>query len=79
MNTTRLKSYFYRMEKTERKSFAEKCETTVGQLQQIISKNRTCNPGLAINLDRESAGEILCDELCPNVDFAYLRNQPLPI
>jgi DNA-binding transcriptional regulator YdaS (Cro superfamily) len=70
-----LKDYFLSLEKTEREIFAEKCGTTVGQITQIYTGNRTCNPSLAINFDRESNGAISCDELCPDVDFDYLRKQ----
>ncbi|WP_269527878.1 hypothetical protein [Acinetobacter baumannii] len=37
---------------------------------------RPCNPSLAINIDRESKGQVRCDDLCPDTDFDYLRRTP---
>lgn len=82
MNTARLKKFFYGLSEVSRESFAADCGTSSGQIKQIISGHRNCNPALAINIERESNGAVLCDELCPRVDFAYLRNtqaQALPV
>ena len=60
-----------------REKFATKCGTTLGYLKLVMYGNRKCSAALAINIDRESKGEITCDVLCPEVDFNYLRNQPI--
>jgi DNA-binding transcriptional regulator YdaS (Cro superfamily) len=73
MNTTSLKSYFYELSIEDREKFAKACGTTVGQLTQIMGNHRNCNPSLAINIERESNGKVICNDLCPNVDFDYLR------
>lgn len=70
-----LKDYFLSLSKKDRQLFAEKAGTTVGQIIQIYTGNRSCSAVLAINFDRESGGQIRCDELCPDVDFAYLTNK----
>ena len=70
-----LRDYFLSLTKDKRDDFAEKCGTTTGQIIQIYSGNRSCNPALAINFDRERGGVIKCDDLCPDVDFDYLRKQ----
>ena len=51
-----LRDYFLSLTKDKRDDFAEKCGTTTGQIIQIYSGNRSCNPALAINFDRESGG-----------------------
>lgn len=70
-----LKDYFLSLSKKDRQLFAEKSGTTVGQIIQIYTGNRSCSTALAINFDRESGGKVRCDELCPDVDFAYLMNK----
>jgi DNA-binding transcriptional regulator YdaS (Cro superfamily) len=74
MNTTPLRTYFYGLSPNERGDFALRCGTSPEYIIQIINKNRNCSAPLAINIDRESGGEVSCDELCPSADFAYLRS-----
>lgn len=74
MNTVKLRAFFYGLNKQDRENFAASCGTTVGMIVQIINKNSKCNASLAINIDRESCGFVLCDDLCPSADFQYLRN-----
>ena len=69
------KDFFFGLVKQDREDFAIKCGTTVGQMRQIAYGNRPCNPSLAINIDRESFGRVLCDELCPDTDWNYIRQQ----
>ncbi|MCU4709976.1 helix-turn-helix domain-containing protein [Acinetobacter pittii] len=76
-NTERLKVYLSKMTLEERKSFAKACLTTLGNLQQIIYVNKKCGAALAIRIDKESKGKVPCDELCPDVDFNYIRSQAL--
>lgn len=59
----------------ERVAFAIRCGTTLGYLKLVMYGNRNCNAALAIAIDRESKSAVVCDDLCPNVDFAYLRKQ----
>ncbi|MBF7693448.1 hypothetical protein I2F29_08570 [Acinetobacter sp. FNA3] len=59
----------------ERESFANRCGTSLGYLKAIMYGNRKCNPILAINIDRESEGNISCDNLCPEADFEYVRQK----
>ncbi|NHB56995.1 helix-turn-helix domain-containing protein [Acinetobacter sp. 194] len=75
MDTNKLRSFFYGLSKQDRESFAKKCNTSVGMIVQIINKNRSCHPTLAIDIDRESKSFVLCDELCPRTDFEYLRQR----
>lgn len=73
MNTTRLRAFFYGLSELERENFATRSGTTVGMVKQVIHGNRNCNPALAINFERESQGAVVCNELCPDVDFNFLR------
>jgi len=76
-NTEQLKAYLSKMTVEERKAFAKACLTTLGNLQQIIYVNKKCGAALAIRIDKESDGKVPCDELCPDVDFDYVRSQAL--
>lgn len=56
-----------------REAFAISCETTPGQLTQVAYKARRAGEKLAIAIERESGRKVTCEELRPDVDWAYLR------
>lgn len=56
-----------------KKAFAARCATTPGQLKQVAYGHRRAGEALAINIERESHGSVTCEELRPDVDWAYLR------
>lgn len=77
-----LKTYLYeKLPMGERDSFAERCDTSFGHLRNI-AYGKTCGESLAINIERESGGAVRCEDLRPDVDWAYLRStqpgQPKP-
>lgn len=75
MRILSLQQYFLSLSDEQKEEFAQVCKTSVGQIQQVMYGHRRCNPALAIAIDRESKGAVVCDDLCPEVDFAYLRKQ----
>jgi DNA-binding transcriptional regulator YdaS (Cro superfamily) len=54
-------------------AFAKRCDTTIGYLRQIAYGHRLCSASLAINIERESNRALICEELCPSTDWAYIR------
>lgn len=68
-----LKTYILTIPRAERHAFAERCGTTLGMLQQVAYKARTAGEKLAIAIERESNRAVTCEELRPDVDWAYLR------
>ncbi|MBV2181709.1 MAG: helix-turn-helix domain-containing protein [Castellaniella sp.] len=56
-------------------AFAAACDTTVGYLRQVAYGNRQCSASLAIAIDRESAGRVPFEDLCPDADWAYVRSR----
>ncbi len=68
-----LKSYIQNMPKNQRKEFAEKCGTSLGQLMQIYYGRRKCEINLAIQIHKNSNNAVTCDDLRPDVDFLFLR------
>lgn len=57
----------------EREVFAAKCDTTYRFLRNIAYGYRRAGESLCINIERESGGKVLCEELRPDVDWSYLR------
>lgn len=54
-------------------SFATRCGTSSAYLRQIGYGQRLCSASLAINIERESNRALICEELCPDTDWAYIR------
>jgi len=54
-------------------ALATACDTSPGQLKQVAYGNRRPSASLAINIERESQGEVTCEELRPDIDWAYVR------
>lgn len=69
-----LLAYLNSLPKAERLDLVTRCGTSEGYLRKAISKGQRLGEGLCINLDRESGGAIRCEELRPDVDWAYLRS-----
>jgi len=68
-----LKTYLQSLSGPDREIFASKCKTSVGHLRNIAYGYRPCGESLAIDIERESGGKVRCEELRPDVDWAYLR------
>jgi DNA-binding transcriptional regulator YdaS (Cro superfamily) len=68
-----LKSYLETMTLEQRDAFAGRCGTTAGHLRNISYGYKPCGESLAINIERESEAAVSCEELRPDVDWAYLR------
>lgn len=57
----------------DQRAFAERAETTVGYLRKACSMRQRLGADLVIALERESGGAVRCEQLRPDVDWAYLR------
>ncbi|WP_338523339.1 YdaS family helix-turn-helix protein [Pseudomonas batumici] len=55
---------------------AASCETSVGQLKQVAYGHRRPSASLAISIDRQTKAVVTCEELRPDIDWAYLRSTP---
>lgn len=69
-----LLEYLNAMPVPDRDEFARRCETTVGYLRKAISTGQKLREGLCINIERESRRHVTCEQLRPDVDWAFLRN-----
>lgn len=50
-----------------------RCDTSLGYLRKAISVNQRIGEKLAIAIERESGGAVRCEEICPDVDWHYIR------
>lgn len=57
-----------------RDPFAKRCGTSFNYLRQVAYGNRPCPEKLAVNLERETNRLFLCEQLCPDVDWAFIRS-----
>ena len=69
----KLLSYLNSLTKAERLELVTRCETSEGYLRKAISKGQRLGERLCINLDRESGRAVRCEDMRPDVDWAYLR------
>lgn len=67
------KSYFLSLSVEDRNLLAGRCETTRKHMTNVAYGYKTCAESLAINIERESRGAVRCEDLRPDVDWAYLR------
>jgi DNA-binding transcriptional regulator YdaS (Cro superfamily) len=57
----------------ERTEFAQKCGTTAAYLDQVARGYRRAGESICINIDKETDGAVRCEDVRPDVDWAYLR------
>ncbi len=74
----KLLAYLNSLQKAPRQRFVEGCNTSEAYLRKAISKGQRLGESLCIKVDRESGGVVRCEDLRPDVDWAYLRDAPLP-
>lgn len=70
---SQLKSYLMSMPLSDREDFAKRCETTWPFLRNVMYGQRSAGEKLCISIERESGGAVHCEDLRPDVDWAYLR------
>lgn len=68
-----LKTYFLGLQVEQRADFARRCGVALGHLRNIAYGSRSCTEGLAIAIERETAGLLTCESLCPGADWAFIR------
>lgn len=74
-----LREYIKGMTPADLESFANSCGTTAGQMKQVAyNRARRSGESLAISIERESGGRVTCEELRPDVDWAYIRGTQKP-
>jgi DNA-binding transcriptional regulator YdaS (Cro superfamily) len=62
----------------QRRHLAGRCGIGDAYLYQILSGRKLASPELCIVIERESSGAIRCEDLRPDVDWAYIRATNCP-
>lgn len=76
----KLRTYLNSLTPDEQRAFAARCNTSVGYLRKACSTKQALAERLCIDLERESVRRVLCEDLRPDVDWAFIRNTPaLPV
>ena len=68
----KFKNHFMALSVKEREKFSVRCGTSRQHLTNI-AYGKKCGEALAISIERESRGSVRCEDLRPDVDWAYLR------
>ncbi len=70
----KLRAYLNSLSVAEQTEFAIRCGTTIGYLRKALAvKGARIGESLCIAIERESDGTVRCEDLRPDVDWAYLR------
>ncbi|MTW11410.1 Cro/Cl family transcriptional regulator [Pseudoduganella eburnea] len=64
--------------KVERALFCGACGTSERYLRKAISIQQRLGADLCINIERESKQAVRCEDLRPDVDWAYIRRTDCP-
>lgn len=68
-----LKKFISSLPVDKRELFASRCATSFAHLRNIAYGLKTAGESLCINIERETSGAVRCEELRPDVDWAFLR------
>ena len=69
-----LRSYLNSLLPADQVAFAARCGTSAGYLRKAISIEQRIAESTAIAIERESGGAVRCEDLRPDVDWAYIRS-----
>lgn len=61
------------LDKAARLDFCTRCGTSERYLRKAISIGQRLGADLCINIERESSGAVECEDLRPDVDWAFMR------
>ena len=68
-----LRKYINSLSADDRALFEAETGTTINYLRSAMSAGKNIGAEIAIAIDRFSGGKVMCEEIRPDVDFAYLR------
>ncbi len=68
-----LKTFLFSMPMPERIKFALRCKSTYGHVRNVAYGQKSCSAELAMEIERESSGKVLCETLCPGASWSTVR------
>jgi DNA-binding transcriptional regulator YdaS (Cro superfamily) len=69
-----LLDYLNNLSPAEQKAFAKRCKTSIGYLRKAASLKQGIGPSICIAIERETSGKVRCEQVRPDVDWAYIRD-----
>ncbi len=69
----KLLDYLNSLPKDARTSLCLACGTSEGYLRKAVSKKSKLGADLCISLERETRAAVRCEDLRPEVDWAFIR------
>lgn len=69
----KLRTHLNSLTPVEQADFAARCGTSVGYLRKALSTGQKFGESLCINFECESGGQVRCEDLRPDVNWAFLR------
>lgn len=73
-----LRAYLSEFTYSEQSAFAIRAGTSIGYLRKALSVGQRLGESICIGIERESLGAVRCEDLRPDVDWAYLRGTDCP-
>lgn len=73
MSMEELIKYLKTLNPDDKGDFCRRCGTTLGYIRKASSVKQRLGESLCINIERESGGAVKCEQLRPDVDWAYIR------
>jgi DNA-binding transcriptional regulator YdaS (Cro superfamily) len=71
MNT--LRQFLKQLTPDEQVEFARQCGTSIGYIRKAMSINQRFSAELCIQFEQFSQGEIRCEDLRPDINWAVIR------
>lgn len=69
----KLLEYLNSLSKDDRARFVAACKTSEGYLRKAVSTGQRIGADLCILIERASASSVVCEDLRPDVDWAFIR------
>lgn len=69
----KLLEYLNGLPKDLRVKFVSACDTSEAYLRKAVSKRQKLGAELCVRIERESGRAITCEDLRPDVDWAFIR------
>lgn len=75
----KFKDFLYEIPKAERKDFALSVGTSWKHLLNVAYGSKPASAKLSVNIERETNKRIVCEYLCPDVDWAVVRGVAIEV
>jgi len=69
----KLRAYLNTLSVPQQHEFATRCGTSLGYLRKAVCVDAKIGTPLCIRIARESGGALTCEDLRPDIDWAFIR------